>query len=189
MFTGNRGTLHDPDTKRLTGRRWTTRTWIICLCEFKGRKRQVFGRNARSGGTGYTNLFFLDEVTALAAGHRPCFECRRADAQRYLSCFSEGNSLGQIKAAQMDEVLHSQRIAANNSPPILARLEIEKLPDGTVVLSDGHFLVRRSGSFLRWSFDGYSNAENGPTTAQMLTPPGTVAALSAGYKPIWHSSA
>ena len=85
MFTGNRGVIHDPDTKTLLKRRWTTKAWIICSCELQGPQADVMGRNARSGGAGWTELFFLDEVTALAAGHRPCFACRREAAKAFAS--------------------------------------------------------------------------------------------------------
>ena len=78
LFTGNRGIIHDPATKTLLKRRWTTKAWIICTCEYKGRRREVMGRNGPNGGACWTELFFLDEVTALAAGHRPCFTCRRS---------------------------------------------------------------------------------------------------------------
>ena len=76
IFTGNRGIIHDPRTKTLT-RRWASRAWLTCVCEFRGRRRQVMG------GRSWTELFFLDEATALAAGHRPCFFCRRDDANRF----------------------------------------------------------------------------------------------------------
>jgi len=71
MFTGNRGIIHDPATRTLLRRRWTTKSWIVCACEWKGIRRDVMG------GRSWTELFFLDEATALAAGHRPCFLCRR----------------------------------------------------------------------------------------------------------------
>ncbi len=90
LFTGNRGVIHDPATKTLLSRRWTTRAWIVCECTFRGRRRDVMGRNAPSGGAGWTELFFLDEVTALAAGHRPCFYCRRAAAVDFARSFAQG---------------------------------------------------------------------------------------------------
>ena len=76
MFTGNRGIIHDPRTKTLT-RRWASRAWLTCVREFRGRRRQVMG------GRSWTELFFLDEATAFSAGHRPCFFCRRQDANRF----------------------------------------------------------------------------------------------------------
>src|SRR3981081_2196830 len=77
MFTGNRGIIHDPATRTLLARRWANKAWLTCVCEFKGRRREVMG------GRNWTELFFLDEATAFAAGHRPCFFCRRDDANRF----------------------------------------------------------------------------------------------------------
>ena len=100
LFTGNRGVIHDPETRTLLRRRWTTKAWLICACDFRGRRRAVMGRNAPSGAAGWTELFFLDEVTALAAGHRPCFYCRRERATAFATCFAEGNGLtGTIKVS------------------------------------------------------------------------------------------
>src|SRR5262245_3292149 len=83
LFTGNRGFIHDPATRTLLKRRWTTKAWIICERDYRDRRRAVMGRNAPSGNAGWTELFFLDEVTALAAGHRPCFYCRREKANEF----------------------------------------------------------------------------------------------------------
>jgi hypothetical protein len=97
MFTGNRGVIHDPDAKTLLGRRWTTKAWIICACQYKGRRREPMGRNTPSGGAGWTELFFLDEVTALAAGHRPCFDCRREAAKEFVRCYGEAFGMAKPK--------------------------------------------------------------------------------------------
>ena len=86
MFTGNRGIIHDPATKTLT-RRWASQAWLTCVCEFRGRRREVMG------GRSWTELFFLDEATAFAAGHRPCFFCRRDDANRFRAAWEEGNGV------------------------------------------------------------------------------------------------
>jgi len=119
MFTGNRGVIHDPDTKTLLGRRWTTKAWIVCTCDFRGRRRDPMGRNARSGGAGWTELFFLDEVTALAAGHRPCFYCRREAAKEYAGAFSRAFGVGKPTVRMMDERLHAERMASagRHHPP------------------------------------------------------------------------
>ncbi len=116
MFTGNRGVIHDPATKTLLSRRWTTRAWIICACDFRGRRREVMGRNAPSGKAGWTELFFLDEVTALAAGHRPCFYCRRERALEFARCFAAGQGRPAISAPEMDAVLHRERRASRMLP-------------------------------------------------------------------------
>jgi hypothetical protein len=112
MFTGNRGVIHDPATKTLLNCRWTTKAWIICECDFRGRRREVMGRNAPSGRAGWTELFFLDEVTALAAGHRPCFYCRRERAIEFARCFAAGQGRETIAAPEMDAVLHRERWAS-----------------------------------------------------------------------------
>jgi hypothetical protein len=92
MFTGNRGIIHDPATKTLT-RRWASQAWLTCVCEFRGRRREVMG------GRSWTELFFLDEATALAAGHRPCFFCRRDDANRFRAAWEEGNGVALCSRA------------------------------------------------------------------------------------------
>src|SRR5215510_5847359 len=105
LMMGNRGgAFHLPD-KTLAPRRWATRQWIACVLEFKGRHREVMQPNR------YTELFFLDEATALAAGHRPCFECRRADAERFADLWAKiQNGDERARAPAMDEVLHAERV-------------------------------------------------------------------------------
>src|SRR5579859_2715503 len=112
---GNRGGKFHRDDRTLSRRRWTSRQWICCVLQFKGRRRNVWGRY-------YTELFFLDEITALAAGHRPCFECRRADAKAFAAAFPESGA----NARRMDEILHAERLAEH-------RIEtMAGLPDGAV---------------------------------------------------------
>ena len=127
------GRIHDPETRTLLSRRWTSKAWICCVTDFKGRHRPVMGRS-------YTELFFLDEVTALAAGHRPCFECRRKDAIRFAEFFAEPQGwTGRAQAAEMDNILHGQRLA----PP--ARIDVDdalaRCPDG--VLKPGPSLQQK----------------------------------------------
>ena len=102
MFTGNRGIIHDPATKTLT-RRWASKAWLTCLCEFRGRRRKVMG------GRSWTELFFLDEATAFAAGHRPCFYCRSIDANQFRAAWEEGNGAANVLAHEIDAVLHRER--------------------------------------------------------------------------------
>ena len=87
LFTGNRGIIHDPATRTLLKKRWSTKAWIVCVCEYKGRRRKVMG------GRSWTELFFLDEATAFAAGHRPCFFCRYKDATAFREAFARGNGI------------------------------------------------------------------------------------------------
>ena len=84
MFTGNRGIIHDPRTKSLLSKRWTNKAWLICSCEYKGRRREIMGTQS------WTELFFLDEAVALAAGHRPCFLCRRKAAEAFRAAWAKG---------------------------------------------------------------------------------------------------
>jgi hypothetical protein len=112
LFTGNRGIIHDPATKTLLARRWSTKAWIICTCDYKGIRREPMGRNRPNGGTGWTELFFLDEVTALAAGHRPCFLCRREKAKAYAAAFGEAFGVGRPTVQMMDARLHAERLAS-----------------------------------------------------------------------------
>jgi len=87
MFTGNRGIIHDPATRTLLKRRWATKAWLTCVCEFKGRHREVMARRS------WTELFFLDEAVALAAGHRPCFFCRREAAEAFRNAWALGRAV------------------------------------------------------------------------------------------------
>lgn len=194
LFTGNRGVIHDPDARALLKRRWTTRAWIACdLVHPQGKRRDVLGRNGPNGGAGWTELFFLDEVTALAAGHRPCFYCRREAAKRFAECFAMGSGLVAPKAAEMDARLHGERFASGAPPVPIDRRELPELPDGTMVCRGKESFAVRGGFALPWSFAGYgAPREVAAWTASdlwLLTPPSTVAALRAGYRPAWHPSA
>src|SRR3977135_2650817 len=104
LFTGNRGIIHDPAHKTPLRKRGSSPAWITCVCEFRGRWREVMG------GRSWTELFFLDEATGLAAGHRPCFYGRREDATRFRSAWEQGNGTGRLLAREMDAVLHRERL-------------------------------------------------------------------------------
>ncbi len=133
-WMGNRGgKMHDPQTKRLTGRGWVSRQWICCRLAFKGWHREVMG-------PGYTELFFLDEVTALAAGHRPCFECRREDAKAFAAAWASAHGLAAPpRAPEMDLILHTER--RSGKAPKSHRLDLSALPDGAMIERDGDFLA------------------------------------------------
>jgi hypothetical protein len=179
-FMGNRGgRIHDAK-RELTRRRWASRQWICCVLSFKARRRTVWGE-------GYTELFFLDEPTALAAGHRPCFECRRVAALAFARAFAGvGPRLG---AAAMDRVLQAERLDGRDKR--LHRAALDTLPDGAFIARDGIALAVRGKGLLRWTPSGYRDAERRPhgVSVDVLTPPSIVHALANGYQPSWHVSA
>ena len=134
MFTGNRGIIHDPATKTLLKKRWSSPAWITCVCEFRGWRRPVMGRRS------WTELFFLDEATAFAAGHRPCFFCRRDDANRFRAAWEKGNGVTDVRAREMDSVLHRERLDRSRKRLHPLPMPLKQLPDGAMVQAgDGEF--------------------------------------------------
>src|SRR5579863_10246612 len=182
MFTGNRGIIHDPATKTLT-RRWASRAWLTCVCEFKGRRRQVMG------GRSWTELFFLDEATAFAAGHRPCFFCRRDDARRFRSAWEQGNGTSNLRADDIDIVLHRERLEGRRKRIHPLPAPLRELPDGAMVQAGEESFLIAQGRALKWSPAGYRETKWGIEGAMLLTPPSTVRAFSADYRPVLHRSA
>jgi hypothetical protein len=181
MFFGNRGGRFHRGDRTLGRRRWASRQWICCVLQFKNRRHNVWGQ-------GFTDLFFLDEVTALAAGHRPCFECRRADAKRFAEKWAAARSGAVPHAPEMDLVLQAERL--DGRAKRTHEMPIDDLPDGAVIaLNDGAYALRGS-HLLRWSESGYVERIARPHgLASVLTPPIIVALLRAGYSPQWHPSA
>jgi hypothetical protein len=182
LFTGNRGIIHDPATKTLLRKRWSNPAWLICLCEFRGRRRKVMG------GRSWTELFFLDEATAFAAGHRPCFYCRRDDADRFRAAWEKGNGGTDLLAPEIDAVLHCERFASGRKLHPLP-MPLQKLPDGAMVRAGAESFLIAGGKPLRWSFAGYRKAEAAVVDAMLITPPSTVRAFAAGFRPVLHPSA
>jgi len=177
---GNRGGRLHVSSRALGARRWASRQWICCVLDFHGRHRDVWG-------DGYTELFFLDEPTALAAGHRPCFECRRADALAFAQVFGIGP---RARADAMDRILHAQRLDGRIKR--VDRLPVETLPDGAAITLNGETaLMLKDGRLLRWSPEGYADAGPRPRhgEAGVLTPPAILDVLRRGYRPLWHPSA
>ena len=177
LLMGNRGgRLHDA-RRKLGARRWASKQWICCKLDFNNRHRKVWGDS-------YSELFFLDEVTALAAGHRPCFECRRKDAQAFAALFA-----GAPKAPEMDAVLHRERLGGRAKR--LHRRGLDDLPDGAMIARDGAAFAVRGKKLLRWSPLGYDESRVRPQAgrADVLTPPSIMGALAKGYAPLWHPSA
>jgi hypothetical protein len=183
MFTGNRGIIHDPATKTLLTRRWSCDAWLTCVCEFRGRRRKVMG------GRSWTELFFLDEATAFAAGHRPCFYCRRDDANRFRAAWERGNGASGIRASEMDAVLHRERLERGKKRLHALPMPPRQLPDGAMVQVGTESYLISQGRALLWSPGGYRVAERAIVNAMLLTPPSTLRALQAGYQPVLHESA
>lgn len=187
MMMGNRGgSIHRGD-QTLSTRRWVSKRWIACRLEFKARHREVMAPRR------YTELFFLDEATALAAGHRPCFECRRADAKRFASLWGHIAGLDRPPSAnEMDAVLHAQRIVASGAKAT-HRLPADRLPTGAIIRWQGRPWLVSGGKFRLWTPYGYEHAaEEGPRAGQdvdVLTPAVIVSVLGARYTPGLHASA
>jgi hypothetical protein len=180
---GNRGGRFHRDDQTLGARRWVSRSWICCRLEFKGRQRSVWGR-------GYTELFFLDEATALAAGHRPCFECRRKDAEAFADGWRRAKRLrARPRTAEMDVVLHAERLDGRGKRR--RPHAIDDLRDGAFIAFDGDALVVRGNELLCWTPSGYVARRTRPRglVVDLLTPPAILAVLAAGYVPQWHASA
>jgi len=176
---GNRGGRIHGDDRKLGGRRWASKQWICCVLDFKGRQRDVWGRY-------YTELFFLDEVTALAAGHRPCFECRRKDAEKFAEMFSDKGK--RAAAPAMDIVLHAERLDRKDKRT--HRRDIDTLPDGAMIALDGEAFAVRGKRLLRWTPRGYDASRARPRNiaVDVLTPPSILTVLERGYQPRWHFS-
>ncbi|RWB68636.1 hypothetical protein [Mesorhizobium sp.] len=193
LFMGNRGIIHDPETKTLLKKRWALQAWIICACKFRNVRREPMGRNRPGGKAGWTELFFLDEVTALAAGHRPCFFCRREQASDFVRSFGEAFGISEPRAPMLDRRLHTERPASGGRPPVVSVQELGGLPDGAMVADGNTAYALRAGKALEWSFAGYvaRMAFNGLAGRPLglLTPATTVSVLRQGYAPVWHRSA
>lgn len=191
LLMGNRGgCFHLPD-RTLAGRHWVSRQWIACVLQFKGRRRQVMAANR------YTELFFLDEATALAAGHRPCFECRRRDAERFAGLWAKATGrAARARAPVMDQILHAERMTADGQKATY-RARIADVPNGAFVRYASESGAIRpylvvGNHLLAWEPGGYTGAVFLSSVSQevdVLTPRSIVAVLSAGYRPMLHPSA
>ena len=176
----NRGCLHDEHGR--IRRRYQVKRWIACRLEFKGWHREPLMQPGR-----FTELFFLDEATALAAGHRACALCRRADYNRLTAIWGELHP-GQEGADAIDSQLHGERLGTR----VTARLDA--LPDGTFVLDEGQACLVFGRDLLRWTPAGYVEHRRRPARAdaQVITPPSLVAVLERDWNPLvplFHPSA
>jgi hypothetical protein len=181
---GNRGCLHGQD-RQLGASRWRSQRWICCVLDWKGVRRDPMppGR--------WTALFFLDEATALAAGHRPCAYCRRQDYLDFTGAWRAARRLPRPpQASEMDPVLHRERTGRLRQK-VTHRARAGDLPDGVMIWTGGGAALLLDGRLLPWSFHGYV-APAGPCPAgavEVLTPPSIVATIAAGYKPLVHPTA
>lgn len=187
LFVGNRGIIHHDYRIR---KRCGTDGWVICVIDFRGRRRKLMSPGA------WTELFFLDEATAFAAGHRPCYYCQRPRAVEFAAAWGKGAGSGRsAQAKDMDAVIKDERRHVRRLPEDAKRrrqalplVTTSDLANGAMVESDGHAYLFSEGRFLRWSFDGYAPATpKGPL--RLLTPPSVNAAFGAGFCPVLHPSA
>jgi hypothetical protein len=184
---GNRGILHDA-SRRLGAARWRHRSWICCRLSFEDRRREVMAPGR------YTELFFLDEATALAAGHRPCWECRRDEFRAFQAAWRRATGTPNASAGAIDRVLQEGRVDPRTRRQIRFEAPLDDLPDGAFVLLPGDasspLLVLGDG-LLPWRPAGYGAARPRPsrTRCVVLTPWPTLAVLRAGYAPSLHPTA
>lgn len=179
LVYGNRGRLHDDGLIR---RQWQVKRWISCRLEFRGRRRA--GGPMPPGR--YTGLFFLDDATALAAGHRPCAECRNADYRRFLDV------TGASGADELDRRLHAERVGDDVAGRRLHERRLEGLPDCAFVLLEGAAHLVVGGELLRWTPGGYSERRRRPRgRIDVITPPTSLRVLESGWSgsvPLLHPS-
>jgi len=182
MFTGNRGIIHDPATKSLLKRRWTSKAWLVCACEYKDRRRDVMATRS------WTELFFLDEAVALAAGHRPCFACRREAAERFRAAWCTARGEQRVNVNAIDAVLHCERLDHGRKRVHPIHELLASLPDGAMVAAAGSAFAIYGGQTHRWTNEGYLSPEPLHHIDGVLTPPSTLMAMRAGYRPVLHAS-
>jgi hypothetical protein len=170
-------------------RQWQRSAWVTCELECNGRRRDVFGANT------YSELFFLDEATALSAGHRPCATCRRARYDEFKSKWLVANgtrvSLPNSSIGEIDKILHSER-ADRSGAKATFEASLSSLPLGAFVEVNGEALLVWHQGLTKWSFWGYSDVKrvlDQSTRVRVLTPDSVVRTLATGFRPTVHPSA
>lgn len=184
LLMGNRGCIHRPG-RVLGASRWRGKMWISCVLRWRDVRRDVMppGR--------WTALFFLDEATALAAGHRPCGYCRRADYAWFTESWRAAEHAERRPlAGEMDARLHAERVERSTRRQITRPAELAALPDGAMVRHRGRIALYADGLLRPWSFAGYGQGYPAApeTPVDLLTPPVVAAVLAAGYRPLVHPS-
>lgn len=167
LFTGNRGCLHNADRELVT-QRWRSKAWIICELEFRGWRRTLMSPGR------WTELFFLDEATAFAAGHRPCAYCRRERFNEYIRLAADSLGVRPL-AREVDPLLHEQRLAPRSL------CSIAEMPDGAMVARGNQAFLVFGGSLLEWSHAGYGSPQPAHGEYEVLTPAASLAAIRGGY--------
>ena len=188
LFIGNRGCVHDG--QRRVVKQWARNPWVTCALIFKDNHRELMAPGK------YTELFFLDEATALAAGHRPCATCRRDAYEKFKAYWLAANpdlaarTDGSMES--IDKVLHAERIDSAGRKTTWSA-SLGDVPDGAVVVRDGtrEPLLVLDGAVHSWTPAGYGPRRSLPanTAVQVLTPPSVVKVLARGYRPVLHGSA
>ena len=184
LVYGNRGCLHD-ESGRIR-RRYAVKRWLACRLEFKGWLRRPLLQPGR-----FTELFFLDEATAFAAGHRPCALCRREDYERFTTIWRELHP-GQVGADAIDAQLHAERVDPATRTHRLHDSSVGGLPDGAFVLVGSRPRLVLGGRLLAWTPGGYADPVPLPRAASLITPPSLVAVLRTGWSgvvPLLHPTA
>jgi hypothetical protein len=174
-WTGNRGILH---SGRKIVRFHASDLWITCALEFRGRRHEQWLPHH------YTFLFFRDEAVSLAAGHRPCAECRRESYNAYRTAWAQDRRVDVPSAKQMNQQLHGERIVRGTHRRRIHELPWPELPDGAFVLLDTSPAVVIGEQLTVWTHEGYRDKRARPPrgTASVITPPSSIAALRAGYR-------
>ena len=177
LVYGNRGCLHDEQGR--IRRRYNGKRWIACRLEFRGWRRSPLLQPGR-----FTELFFLDEATAFAAGHRPCALCRREDYVRFSGIWSALHP-GEVGADAMDARLHAERVDPASRAQLRHDADLGQLPNGAFVLRDGEPWLVLGDELRRWTAAGYDASAPRPDgRGVLLTPPSLVAVLAAGWDPV-----
>jgi hypothetical protein len=178
LVYGNRGCLHD-ETGRIR-RRYNGKRWIACRLQFRGWHRWPLMQPGR-----FTELFFLDEATALAAGHRPCALCRRRDYARLVDIWNKLHP-GEVGADAIDARLHTERVAHPTREQFRHEALLDELPDGAFVLHEGAPCLVFGSHLLGWTPAGYAGRMSRPARqpALVITPPSLVAVLRVGWQPL-----
>ena len=180
---GNRGGCFHTEDKTLKSTHWKTRQWISCVLEFKGRQRELMAERS------YTELFFLDEATALAAGHRPCYECRYPDAKRFREALVRSGVFHyRPKASDLSDAIAGEIQSVLKGKSEREQINVAQLPNGAMFTTGATAYLKWNDQAHAWSFSGYGDPQALPAQGVRPTPHITCQALAHGYVPQLHPS-